>query len=94
MRAEMARSVAARPKGWRRGKGVGVHRVARGPTSPCDICGGSQVSGLSLAKDHSHDTGKLRWLLCSFCNVGLGFFKDSPELLRVAAKYLEEHRGG
>jgi hypothetical protein len=43
-----------------------------------------------LVVDHDHQTGKIRGLLCIHCNRGLGFFKDSPELLRFALKYMEE----
>ena len=45
----------------------------------------------SMPVDHSHVTGKVRALLCTSCNRGLGFFKDSPGLLIEAAKYLELH---
>lgn len=41
------------------------------------------------ATDHNHKTGKIRGILCSHCNKGLGFFKDSPELLLKAAQYLQ-----
>jgi hypothetical protein len=45
-----------------------------------------------LAVDHDHLTGKIRGLLCWVCNTGIGKLKDSPELLRKAANYIEESR--
>lgn len=53
----------------------------------CIICGESQK--LQLAIDHDHKTGRVRGALCSRCNLGLGHFRDDPELLRLAALYLE-----
>jgi hypothetical protein len=44
-----------------------------------------------LAVDHDHTTGKVRALLCSTCNNGLGCFKDNPELLIVAEQYLRRY---
>jgi hypothetical protein len=41
--------------------------------------------------DHDHVTGDPRELLCSFCNHGLGNFKDSVQLMQVAIAYLEKH---
>lgn len=45
-----------------------------------------------LDVDHCHSSGKVRALLCSKCNTGLGLFRDSPELLNAAVEYLKEHR--
>jgi hypothetical protein len=53
--------------------------------SECLICGVEA----KLVVDHDHRTGMVRGGLCSNCNLGLGHFKDSPELLRFAALYLE-----
>lgn len=55
-------------------------------TGPCDICG----TVAELRVDHSHATEAVRGHLCHWCNVGLGWFRDEPELLRRAARYLAE----
>lgn len=57
----------------------------------CGICKlDAGVQKKQFAVDHSHKTGKVRGLLCSNCNTGLGQFKDSFFLLNQAIKYLEE----
>lgn len=56
----------------------------------CAICGTDQPGKgkRSFSVDHDHKTGAVRGLLCSACNVGIGFFQDSVELLRKAAAYV------
>jgi DNA-directed RNA polymerase subunit RPC12/RpoP len=58
----------------------------------CAICG-IDASKLSreLSVDHSHITQKVRGLLCNHCNIGLGNFKDSSELLTKAIDYLGDY---
>jgi hypothetical protein len=65
----------------------------------CKICGSddplmkSSFSGeRRFSIDHCHTTGVVRGLLCANCNNGLGRFKDNPEWLRNAARYLETGR--
>ena len=38
--------------------------------------------------DHNHSTKKLRGLLCSGCNLGIGHLRDSAEICNKAAEYL------
>lgn len=62
----------------------------------CAICGTEPV-GLnrrtdSLHVDHCHSTGKNRALLCHFCNLGLGAFRDNTEVLQSAIEYLDTWR--
>jgi hypothetical protein len=60
----------------------------------CYICNSDKPNGKgSFHVDHCHDTGKVRGLLCHYCNVGLGNFKDSAELLQKAIQYLKDTNG-
>lgn len=57
----------------------------------CAICGEAN-KGKHLVVDHCHTTGKIRELLCSRCNTGLGMFKENPVALRNAISYLRKHK--
>ena len=39
--------------------------------------------------DHDHETNKVRGLLCTGCNTGLGHLGDNIEGLKIAVAYLE-----
>lgn len=54
----------------------------------CKLCGQEPPDGQALVVDHCHESGKVRALLCSHCNLGLGHFRDNPDLLRAAAQYV------
>lgn len=60
----------------------------------CAICGHSDKSQKKTFPmiDHCHETGKVRGILCSSCNMGIGKFKDNIELLEAAIKYLKTSR--
>ncbi len=56
----------------------------------CEICG-THESKLKrkLSVDHDHDTGKVRGLLCTKCNMGMGYFNDKIVHMMLALDYLK-----
>lgn len=59
----------------------------------CAICG-EPIYKETAKLDHCHRTGKARGALCSGCNMGLGFFKDSTRIMERAIKYVEGRLDG
>ncbi|QGJ93015.1 HNH endonuclease [Gordonia phage Chidiebere] len=80
---------AAEQKRWKKYRltPAEYNRMCEKQRHRCAICG----SKTKLVVDHDHITGKVRQLLCTTCNTGLGMFKESPELLKAAVRYLAEH---
>lgn len=66
----------------------GVCAICKQPESKLSSGGGLKM----LAIDHDHITGKARGLVCQQCNIGIGAFRDSPDLLRKATLYLVERK--
>lgn len=59
----------------------------------CAICAVPLSNeGLLTHTDHCHSTGKVRGILCTNCNRGLGSFKDNIVSLQNAIKYLERNK--
>lgn len=46
-----------------------------------------------LVVDHDHDTNKVRGLLCTGCNQGIGNFLENEDSLQSAVAYLRRHNG-
>lgn len=75
-----------------------LERMKAEQDNKCFLCDnegfliGNNNHNEKLAVDHCHDTGKVRKLLCHNCNRALGLFKDNPELMRKAARYVENYR--
>jgi len=57
----------------------------------CLICGYSDLSVPSFFPviDHCHATGRVRGLLCTKCNCGIGNLDDSIERMENAIRYLK-----
>lgn len=54
----------------------------------CAICQGPPGKRGWLV-DHKEGTNIARGILCNSCNVGLGLFKENPEVMQAAIRYLE-----
>jgi len=71
----------------------GWEQVKKRAKYKCEVCGAAEHTlKRGLLVDHCHTNGHVRGALCDPCNKSLGGFKDSPKLLRAAAKYIEKRR--
>jgi hypothetical protein len=61
-----------------------------GQCAICSVTCTLTKGGRQAVVDHCHRTGAIRKILCCECNLGLGKFRDDPELLEKAARYLRE----
>lgn len=64
-------------------------RILASQNGTCAICAEPNSIDRRLAVDHNHETGVVRGILCHACNLGLGFFRDSPERMHSAIEYLK-----
>jgi hypothetical protein len=85
----------ARDAYLRRNYGIGLERyeemvLATGGRCPICLC---RVRKWCV--DHDHFSGKVRGVLCTTCNVGLGHFaRDDIVILKRAIEYLRVHLEG
>lgn len=71
------------PKEWGIPESEVERFVEAKSSEECIICGLP-----AEVVDHDHITKRIRGSLCHRCNMGLGHFRDNPELLELAAMYL------
>lgn len=58
----------------------------------CSICGKSPEQNKKLlAVDHNHVTGKIRGILCSSCNICIGFIEKNNLDFNKIKEYLNQH---
>lgn len=83
---EIAQSARLRKYGITQERYDEIYRQQNGR---CAICK-EEREEKNFAIDHDHVTQKVRGLLCSSCNLGLGLFRDEPQFLYNAHWYLAD----
>lgn len=66
---------------------VDYERLCESQKGKCAIC--KKTPKRKLVIDHCHTTGKVRGLLCMYCNIALGFLGDNIAGVEKAVKYLQ-----
>ena len=61
------------------------NEMVKNQNNKCAICG---IETITPHIDHDHITGRVRGLLCFYCNAGIGYLKEDPIILTNAIKYL------
>lgn len=54
----------------------------------CGICGETNTASRRLFVDHCHESRRVRGLLCTRCNFGVGYFRDQATLMERAAEWV------
>lgn len=67
-------------------------RILRIQNGRCAICETATPGKKGLSLDHDHETGAVRGLLCTSCNIALGNFRDDEKILEKAIWYLSNAR--
>lgn len=66
-------------------------KMLAGQNHQCAICRtDSPAPRSNFAVDHDHETGIVRGLLCTNCNIGIGNLKHSETILLAAVSYLKK----
>lgn len=65
-------------------------KIAKSQDYKCAICGKEEDKNRRLQLDHDHKTGRIRGLLCNFCNMHLIYTLESGQhLIPKALAYLK-----
>lgn len=78
-----------------------LEKMLKDQGNNCKICGRhfdvvfgkGQDRRRTLLIDHDHDTGRVRGLVCTRCNLGLSFIDDKSGWLDRALHYVQESTG-
>jgi hypothetical protein len=66
------------------------NEIVKSQNNKCKICDKELLTSIQTNLDHCHGSKKIRGILCSMCNKGLGHFKDNANVLEKAAKYIRD----
>ena len=68
-------------------------RILNEQKGRCAICGRTEKeNGKMLAVDHDHETMKNRELLCSSCNLTIGFIEKNNLDINKIKNYINKHK--
>lgn len=57
----------------------------------CAICSSPFETRKQAHVDHNHETGSVRGLLCTRCNMGIGYFRENVHTMLAAVLYVIQH---
>lgn len=85
-----------RRQGLKKSHGITIEEydsMSEGQDNRCAICHTDIPGGRGrFHVDHNHTTRRIRGLLCSNCNLGIGHLQDSEIILESALAYLKLHK--
>lgn len=88
---ELSRRYTRRSRYKRNGINLAdAERVRAAHNGRCDCCGRDKSGGNGWAVDHDHSTGRVRGVLCNWCNIAIGRLGDTLEGVLKAVRYLEK----
>jgi len=70
-----------------------VREAVRRCEGKCEACG-SPLENSEMCIDHCHKTGRIRGVLCRFCNALEGILTNRAERVEKVRAYLLEREGG
>lgn len=84
----------ARDKEYKKKYGITLEQyneLLESQNNGCAICAKPCATGMNLAVDHDHTTGKVRALLCKNCNTAIGLLGEDTDRMAKAIEYLQSH---
>ena len=70
--------------------GADKKRLLQSQGDRCAVCLTDTPTKNGWVVDHDHTTGKVRGILCSPCNSGIGQLRDDVDIVARAVAYLKE----